>query len=302
MTRNHNIPKRAIYQAIDRGVRKAQPKRKFWHSRAFAVALGIFLVISGATAVGAATGHLNLGGEALPHVLDAYRNDPIKPNAEHNRQAQAFTMHPGKTYVAQHTATKNQVAITPGFYDITNTSTKSTNVMGSLIPAGATYTGMYVRAQNALYDLPQGTVARFTPAKFKHLTRTNGKYRIASPFGSYNVGTQIPAGYYKVHVNTKLSKYHIVVSHNVDVVIGDTRSIGITFDMGSAKQYAGDKVIQLADNNPLTIADIGAAYDMTGKANQGLDAVPAGSIVLEMTKISKVEAEHLGFDTENAAW
>lgn len=287
------FPRRAIMRAIDAGVAKANPTpaRRYRRLRGTLIAAGVLLAAGGATTVtAAATGNLP---DALRFLLPAttkyYADGEVRPTAAGNRQAKAFTMQPGLEYVARPAKKASQRQIAPGFYDIEVTKGNYADVMGTLIPRGGTFRGYAVRESNAVYDLNAGTEVRFTPAKLAPIAHTGATYSIASPFGSYNVGTQLPAGYYRLRATSSLKQYRVRVFYDVTVDAAKHHGTGgLSFNDVLTEADQRDRVIQVVANTPLTIDQ-----PATGKHLPD----PAGSVTLQLTKITKAEAKRLGAAT-----
>ncbi|WP_225047902.1 hypothetical protein [Lacticaseibacillus kribbianus] len=281
------VPRAAVMKAIDAGVSKAAPRqaRRVRVTRGLAIAAAALLVVGGATTVAAGINRLNdTNGQTLPNSGNYWQGTGFSPSQAGNRQAKAWTMKPGITYLSGPTKAVNTQQVAPGLYDVTATK-GDIDYMGTLIPEGATYPGIWYFADNAQYGLAPGTEARLTPAKFAKMPVHGKTYTTTSPFGAYNVGTQIPAGYYRLHIETTRPKYHVLVNHDVQSDSGND-NVGITVELFDTDKQ--DKAIQLAANNPLMIFE-------TGSKTQKV-ASPAGSITLQLTKISLAEAKRLGFD------
>lgn len=291
MTRENTIPKRAIMRAISAGVAQAAPKasRRYHLTRSLMLAAIILIIGGGATTVTAAsTGHLPPALQfLLPKTTKYYDNTDVQPTQKGNRRARTFTMDPGVEYVARKARKTDQQQVAPGFYDLTVTKGKYAKVMGILIPKGGTYHGYQLGVDNAVYGLNSGAQVRFTPAKLSPLEHVGNTYSTASPFGEYNVGTQLPAGFYRLHVQTKLAQYHVHVFYNVRIDPAkhhDTGGLSLNYDL--TEKDAHDRVIQVVANTPLSIQQSDYANDATLPND-------AGSITVQLIRVDQTEAKKL---------
>lgn len=221
-----NVPKKAIFKAIDAGVRKAETPWARKHRRLKIVGAFALLVIF--TSTGFVTGSAQDLLSHFPKVFDFFDGSSVSPTKKNS--AEAFIMESGVGYVAgtlSEEADKpaREVKIKPGFYDVTLIKGEQANLMGDILLKGQTFTS-YIFYQNNFAKMEgAGAQLKFTPAKLAEEKKVAGKYVFENRLGNFQIGEQIVPGDYEVTVETTSSDYSVMVHTTNNIVEGSTENL-----------------------------------------------------------------------------
>lgn len=288
------VPKRAIYRAINQGIKRGNAKanQRNVFIRAVTVAI-VCLIALGAGVSGVAEDFF----DQVVHLMKVERfYNGISVQPENNQQAKEFIMKNGIGYWAtgekseEAQAGANDVPVQPGFYDVTLVEGKIGEVMGQVLLPGETYHNYWLGAGNFVEANGDNVAFRFSPARFNSLEKVGNQYVLDNYFGEFEIGKLVEPGVYQVEVidaSSYSEGWRIYVRTENTLTNKDGVSSQLTF---SNKEF-GNQALELKKGSLLTIsrAYVSISEDGSEKGVQFATNPPAVKVILKKVGEEAVE-------------
>lgn len=268
------VPKEKVYRAIQRGVYAGQRSRMQWQKPVLLLATAITVLL----AVGVSTGRV----QAFLKYYNFYNEFGYQRSVTDN-PAEAFVMVSGKRYSAERldgTLRNGVTAVRPGYYDLklTEGSVAEMPSITTLSP-GQTYHNFHWGETNEFQLETAGAEIAFQPAAFTKLPLEDNQYVLENVLGSFEVGKEIEAGAYTVHVETDAAEFDIGVGQ-INNVFEGSETEGTKYETIIYSYTAGqseDSDLILHEGSVFTIVD--QSYRVT-------DEVKPKNIKVILTKLA----------------